>query len=536
MPLNGRAAAQLVTLVAGVVDASNEGNGANQGSGKTFSSTLLSPVQVATVNGTLPNQDNFLLDGGNNLDEMTNVNDPYPMPDSVQEFSVQTSNYNAEFGQSAGAVVNIVTKSGGESFHGDLFEYLRNGFFNAENHFNLPRRPGHLSPSSIRRHHWRPGEDSAHLQRQDHAVLLRLSVHPHPHRHCGRLVHGSHRRRRRPRLQLHWGSLRRFQQPLHWHLQWLGHLQHGEPADLKSRITGVAWPYNHIPSRRLIRRRSPSRSISPSQPRIRVRERSATPCHYFSATQNYFNEDTARVDHQFGANDHMFARYFYDWYQQPAIYNPTNLAYGGLYSYTSYFQTRYQNALIAETHTFTPNILNNLVLNYQREVSQRGGPPGSFDITALGPSGSGLASLWQPNVGPYIALSVSGYMKVGSSASAIFERNNYTLNDDLHWVKGQHNFAFGGHVRAEQIRRHQRVQLLWRLHLRHWRHIPARGQRQCHGQFPAGLPVLARPGRIRRHQRPQQLPRPLRRGQLEGHSPPDPGLRRALGGFCSLAQ
>jgi len=131
MPLNGRAAASLVTLVAGVVDATNEGNGVNQGSGKTFSGSLLSPVQVATVNGTLPNQDNFLLDGGNNLDEMTDVNDPYPMPDSTQEFSVQTSNYNAEFGQSAGAVVNIVTKSGGQQFHGDLFEYLRNGFFNA---------------------------------------------------------------------------------------------------------------------------------------------------------------------------------------------------------------------------------------------------------------------------------------------------------------------------------------------------------------------------------------------------------------------
>src|SRR5208283_4704208 len=136
LPLNGRAAATLVTLVAGVVDATNEGNGVNQGSGKTFSGSLLSPVQVASVNGTLPNQDNFLLDGGNNLDEMTNVNDPYPMPDAVQEFSVQTSNYNAEFGQSAGAVVNIVTKSGGEQFHGDLFEFLRNGFFNAESHFS----------------------------------------------------------------------------------------------------------------------------------------------------------------------------------------------------------------------------------------------------------------------------------------------------------------------------------------------------------------------------------------------------------------
>lgn len=133
IPLNGRATATLITLVAGVVDATNEGNGVNQGNGKTFS---VNAVQVASVNGTLPNQDNYLLDGGNNVDEMTNVNGPYPMPDATQEFSVQTSNYNAEFGQSAGAMVNIVTKSGGEQFHGNLFEYLRNGFFNAESHFS----------------------------------------------------------------------------------------------------------------------------------------------------------------------------------------------------------------------------------------------------------------------------------------------------------------------------------------------------------------------------------------------------------------
>jgi hypothetical protein len=162
---------------------------------------------------------------------------------------------------------------------------------------------------------------------------------------------------------------------------------------------------------------------------------------YFSATQNYFDEYNARVDHNFGANDHLFGHYFYDWYQQPAIYNSADL-----YSYTSYFDTRYQNALLSETHTFTNNLLNNLILNYQREVSLRGGPPGTSDITQFG-----VNNIWQPNTGPYMAASVSGYFKVGSSAFAEFERNNYTLNDDLHWVKGKHNFAFGGHVELSKF-------------------------------------------------------------------------------------
>ena len=153
LPLNGRNAASLITLVAGVADATNEGNGVNQGNGKTFPA-----AEVTSINGTLPNQSNYLLDGGNNVDEMTNVNGPYPLPDAMQEFSVQTSNYNAEFGQSAGAMVNIVTKSGGSRFHGRHLSSLRNGFFNAEVHFS--RRGRHPAPPSIRRHHRRSSHHS----------------------------------------------------------------------------------------------------------------------------------------------------------------------------------------------------------------------------------------------------------------------------------------------------------------------------------------------------------------------------------------
>src|SRR5262249_8299912 len=74
--------------------------------------------------------------GGNNVDEYTNVNAPFPFPDALQEFSVQTSNYNAEYGENAGGVVNIVTKSGTRILHGDLFEYNRNAVFNAANYFS----------------------------------------------------------------------------------------------------------------------------------------------------------------------------------------------------------------------------------------------------------------------------------------------------------------------------------------------------------------------------------------------------------------
>jgi hypothetical protein len=439
MPLNGRAAATLITLVAGVVDATNEGNGVNQGSGKTFSGSLLSPVQVATVNGTLPNQDNFLLDGGNNIDEMTNVNDPYPMPDATQEFSVQTSNYNAEFGQSAGALVNIVTKSGGEQFHGDLFEYLRNGFFNAENHFSPPN-----SQDTLHRHQF--GGTIGGPVKIPHISSGKTTQFFYGYQYT--LIHsGSAANQFTAPTAAEEGSNGVYAD--YSNLCTSGFNGSGycnsSSQQIYNPFTGVAYANNHIPKSDWDPASLAFEKFFPTAASDASAGKIGNTINYFSATQNYFNEDTARVDHQFGASDHMFVRYFYDWYHQPAIYNTSDL-----YSYASYFQTRYQNALISEAHTFTPNLLNNLVLNYQREVSERGGPPGSEDVTALAP-GSGLSKIWQPNLGPYLSVSVSGYIKASSAASAVFARNNYTFNDDLHWVKGAHNFAFGGHIELSKF-------------------------------------------------------------------------------------
>ena len=129
LPLNGRNAAALTKVVAGVTFAPS--GQADQGNTKTFPAAF-----TISANGTFVGQTNYMLDGGNNVDEYTNVNEPFPMPDAVQEFSVQTSNYNAEYGQNAGGVVNIITKSGTNQYHGDLFEFVRNRAFNAANYFS----------------------------------------------------------------------------------------------------------------------------------------------------------------------------------------------------------------------------------------------------------------------------------------------------------------------------------------------------------------------------------------------------------------
>ena len=86
-----------------------------QGFTKTFPGAV-----TISANGARQNMVSYQLDGGNYVDEYTNVNQPFPFPDALQEFSVQTSNYTAEYGQNAGAVVNVITKSGTNDFHGNV--------------------------------------------------------------------------------------------------------------------------------------------------------------------------------------------------------------------------------------------------------------------------------------------------------------------------------------------------------------------------------------------------------------------------------
>lgn len=429
LPLNGRNAASLITLVAGVSDATNAGNGANQGNGKTFPAAV-----VTSANGTLPNQSNYLLDGGNNVDEMTNVNAPFPMPDALQEFSVQTSNYNAEFGQSAGAVVNIVTKSGGNKFHGDAFEFLRNGYFNAKPYFATVA-------DSLHRHQF-GGTIGGPV------ILPRISTgkatqfffgyqHTLIHQNSNSNTSTVPTLAEEGRTGTGYADLSNLCTS-GWDSS---NVCLTESQKIRNPYTNVPYAMNHIPNKDFDPAAVNFEKVFPTVATDSKVGAIGNTVNYYKPTSKTFDEYIARVDHQFGANDHLFGRYFYDWYAQAGIYDPTNLL-----SYSSYFNTRYQNALISETHTFTPNLLNNLVLNYQREVSLRGGPPGSPKITDFG-----VNNIWQPDTGPFLSATVTGYFAASSSAFAAWGRNNYTLNDDLHWVKGNHNFAFGGHFELSKF-------------------------------------------------------------------------------------
>src|SRR5216117_2230441 len=120
--LNGRNFTQLVNLAPGVVSQTGQDD-AKVG--------VYGNVQYS-MNGGRTEYNNWELDGGDNMDNGSNSTlNVYPNPEAIAEFKVLTSNYGAQYGRNGSGTVEVETKSGGTTFHGSAFEYLRNEFFNA---------------------------------------------------------------------------------------------------------------------------------------------------------------------------------------------------------------------------------------------------------------------------------------------------------------------------------------------------------------------------------------------------------------------
>ena len=83
-------------------------------------------------------ENNYQLDGADNKEGFFNTFNVAPSVDAVQEFKIQIGQYSAEFGSGGGAVINVVTKSGTNGFHGTLWEFIRNDKLDARNFFLSP--------------------------------------------------------------------------------------------------------------------------------------------------------------------------------------------------------------------------------------------------------------------------------------------------------------------------------------------------------------------------------------------------------------
>ena len=132
LPLNARDTYQFLQLQPGVTSTVGSGNQIVYGSDKAGS---------VSVNGGRGRANNFSVNGGDANDQFVNLPTVQPSPDSIQEFRVLTNTFDAEYGRNSGSVVNVITKSGSNAVHGNLYEFFRNTKLNA-NPYCLPAVDG----------------------------------------------------------------------------------------------------------------------------------------------------------------------------------------------------------------------------------------------------------------------------------------------------------------------------------------------------------------------------------------------------------
>jgi Carboxypeptidase regulatory-like domain len=127
LPLNTRDTYQFLQLQPGVQSQLGSSGSLFYGSDSAGS---------VSVNGGRGRSNNFSVNGGDANDQFVNLPTIQPTPDSIEEFRVITNTFDAEYGRNSGAVVNVITKSGTNNFHGNLYEYFRNTVLNAQGYFN----------------------------------------------------------------------------------------------------------------------------------------------------------------------------------------------------------------------------------------------------------------------------------------------------------------------------------------------------------------------------------------------------------------
>jgi hypothetical protein len=425
LPLNGRNAAQLTEEVAGITIAPTAQ--ADQGNTKTF------PVVVAiSANGTFVGQTNYMLDGGNNVDEYTNVNLPFPNPDAVQEFSIETNNYSAQYGQNAGGVVNIITKSGTNRYHGDLFEFVRNRALNAANYFTYNTATHSKIVSPLKRNQF-GGTVGGPLQI--------------PHLLTGNKMFGFFAYQR---TIDHDASV--FSSTILPTIAQAGANSSGGAPGTNNLVFTDCVKDPLMPSAILAPTITcgagtsnvwSSSALSPVAVNLlKVVPALNTGGSVLITKPNLYGlaEITARADEELGAKDKLTERYFSDAYILQGVLQPADLL-----TYADGAANHYYNALISETHTFSDHVVNNFIISYQLDNDSRGPISNSVDVADLG------VNIWQPAFKQINQFQVTNFFNIGDNPQAFFRRGNYTLTDDIHFQLGRHNIDAGYHGEVSKI-------------------------------------------------------------------------------------
>ena len=424
MPLNGRQMTSLITIAGAAAPAA-----ANdiQGSKNFYNSVVIS------VAGGMGNQTDYRLDGADNNDYMTNINLPFPFPDAVSQFSVESTDLGAQQGLHSGGFVNVVTRSGSNQWHGSAFEFIRNNYIDATNFFSSTK-------------------DTLH-QNQFGGTLggkaLRNKL----------FFFGGYQRLKADQSQSSNTAIVPTPANLNGDFSVTDGPSCGNNVQLLNPQTGAVLTNNQI---------STSYFDTAALALAKYLPTPYDDCGHakYSIPYNVWeNQIITRVDGTLNQKNSFYGRYFLDGYTHPAYYSPTDI----LVTNSSGNYERVQSLTLADTYVFNSRTVNTFHATGTRRRINRGPAATGINASTIG------INMWVPS-GPSLGIVTSKWDTYQGGVGAHFDDNMFSFADDMNVVRGKHQIAFGG----EYVRNQLNI----------WNGYQAFGQFNFNGQFsktgPAG--------------------------------------------------
>jgi hypothetical protein len=406
MPLNGREVHELIFL-AGM---------ANYPGTASLNTVRNYPTVVVSVAGGAPDSVSYSLDGIIHQDPYNNLSLPLPFPDALQEFKVETSAIAPQYGFHSTASVNAVTKSGTNQFHGDLFEFLRNGDLNANDFFNNSAKP-YKPRDTLKRNQF--GGTIGGPIRKDKLFFF-----------------GGYQRT----------SLRSDGNAVTTFIPTPETLQ-GDFSVLASPACNNGKALTLPSSLNFSNNKIDPLLLDPVAVNIlKTIPATADPCGRTNYSQ-IANQDedliATKVDYQVTGRQSIFGRFYSGKLNTSSTYdgkNPISISSFG------YHDLDYGLAL-GHTFVISPNLVSSLRVGANRTNIQKI-PDVYKSFADLGGNVSALA-------GKIIAISTNNSaFTIGGGAAAPGVSHNgplWSVNDDLNWVKGSHQIGFGGSIYHQQL-------------------------------------------------------------------------------------
>ena len=427
LPLNGRHVFNLVKLVAGVQPSDRGADGFGEITNQGFSQIHF--------NGGPVYGNQFLLDGGANTVPVHNEIGVVPMVDAVEEFKVETNSLKAEFGQTSGGVINVVTKAGTNSLHGSLYEFVRNDAMDARNAFaTQPDNAGRIKP--VLRYNQYGGTVGGPVyvpkvyngknrtffffgyeQWRFRNSELRFASVPTALQRGGDFTNTRDAQ----------GNLI----PIY------------DPATTRANPAGSGFVRDLLAGNIV-----PKSRMDPLSLKVMdfIPLPNATPINQFTNQNNFYSlavqpsnqgVTNMRVDHRFNDKDSAFFRY--------SVTRNTRWGQGyGLGpadpdTFARYDQRDNHAWIFTETHVFSPNVINEFKGSAARQ---------DLPFQSIGYGGDWPQKLGYPSIIPqdmFPAVTIDGVLQIGPTSFSFGHRaqHNVQLADTLTWIKGRHQIKIG---------------------------------------------------------------------------------------------